>query len=106
MLRSRLEGPPVAEVPDLRALYPEETTTKPGDGPGTPNDRGSIVRNVEQQPSSGIKVEPEDPVVDGDEKPGSKQATVSDVLGRDAQEGSASFDYASWLGEPEQYEVQ
>jgi eukaryotic-like serine/threonine-protein kinase len=96
-------GPSAAMVPDLRDPHPKETTPMLGDQTGTPNDRGSEGRNVEQRPSAGTEVEPEDPVVNT-EAPASDLATVSGVMGRNDQEGFESDDYASWLGESRQYE--
>ena len=52
---------------------------------------------------AGTEVEPEDPVVNTEE-PASDLATVSGVMDRNDQEGFASDDYASWLGESGQYE--
>jgi beta-lactam-binding protein with PASTA domain len=97
-------GPSAAKVPDLRDSHPEEPSPMPGDQTGIPNDRGSEGRNVEQRPSAGTEVEPEDPVVNAEE-PGSDLATVSSDMGHNDQEGFASDDYASWLGESGEYEA-
>jgi eukaryotic-like serine/threonine-protein kinase len=97
-------GPPAAKVPDFRASLSEETKPVPGDRTVTPNDRGSADRKVEQRPSAGTEVELDDPVGNA-EKPGSNQAPVPALVGRDAQEGFASYDYASWLEESGQYEL-
>ena len=91
------------KVPDLCAPRPEETKPVPGDKTRTPNARGLTGRNVEQRPSAGTKVEPEDPAGNAD-KPGSGQAPAA--MDRDAQEDFASYDYASWSGESGQYESE
>ncbi len=96
-------GPSAVKVPDLRVPRPEETTPMPGDQTVTSNDRGLTGRKVEQRPSAGTKVEPEVPAGNA-EKPGSNQAPVPALVVRNAQEDFASHDYASWLGESEQYE--
>jgi beta-lactam-binding protein with PASTA domain len=74
-------GPSAAKVPVLRDPHPEEPTPMLGDQTGTPNDRGSADRNVEQRPSVGTEVEPEDPVVNAEE-PASDLATVLGVMSR------------------------
>lgn len=76
-----------------------------GDQTGTSNDRGSEGRNVEQRPSAGMGIEAEDPTGNAKD-PGSEQAIVPSDIDSNAQEGFASDDYASWLGESGQYESE
>ncbi len=96
-------GPSAAKVPDLRAPHPEETPPVLGDQAGTQHDRGSAYRNVEQRPSAGTEVKPDDsPGYAGASR--SNQAPIPALVGRNAQEDFASYEYASWLGESGQYE--
>jgi beta-lactam-binding protein with PASTA domain len=97
-------GPSTTKVPDLRILHPEETISKSGHGPETPNDPSVQDRSVEQRPFAKTEVESNDPVRNIEES-GPDQATVWDVVDSYAEGDVAPFDYASWLEESEQYDV-